>query len=424
MASFTASPPTSQATLPPTDDPTTTLTRLSLIESNASRDYGFRAANTIPAFLRRKNISCAPATVGLAKTRAEWDKHCGPISWTAYERMKPAFERVGAMMMMSEPFFAKLLFARAEVVESNSQSTKSRTPNRTCLDQRYVTPMREEWDEYSRIHQLLPSRLRLFMGRDDHPLNHPDWHGYTKCGWHESSQAQLSLHINSVYLKFFSDRDYEHWSEETKNNILFQLAITVGHELAHMMWLIRVSIAWRVLKEKYPNRDERPYFDKQQAEPLYDPTLPESELGNVWEHYMFGGVVRFANEDLFNLLGRGGDLIRVSGLEYAFSHDFNVKDGKVVPGEWYTLDSRIVKAFFDDKKFDAAFKRRLASNSQPQRLTVMSILDALALEPQLKIPSPRLQQSKEEQSTELKLAEGLSDASAEIMADLEGLEIT
>ncbi len=423
MATFTASPPTVQPTLPSTDDSCATSRRLCLVQSNPSQDYGFSKADTIPAFLKRQNISCAPATIGLAKTRIEWDKHCSPINRTAYERMKPAFDRVGAMMIMSEPFFAKILFASASYIEDSPGVKKSRKRTQTCLDQKYVAPKKEEWDEYSRIDQVLPSRLRVFM-KHDGDLTKPKWHGCVKWDWNKLADSQLSLHINEAYLRFFSDRDYEYFATETKNNILFQLAITMGHELAHLMWLIRISGSYRLPKEKYPNPRDRPYFDPDQAEPFYDPTFKESELGNAWEHYVFGGIIRYTNQELFDLLGPHGDLVRVNSLEYSFSHDFNVQHGKVVPGQWHLLVGRIVNAFFDDKAFNAAFWLRLESQCpHPPALTVMSILEALALDPQLGIPTHWLKQAEQRRSKEPNIAERLPDVSAETMADLRGLKI-
>ena len=214
-------PPTITANRPTTSVPT---------------PHGTTEGDTIPAFLKRENISCARASIGSKKTQEEWERNCNSISRGAYSRMTPALRRVGEMMEASEPFFARILFAKRKVMPDMLPSDDPQRPKK-YLDSDFLGASPEEWEAYDQVIHVLPSRLRVYMGRDEVCTRLPCY-AYSSFDYNPSP-GNLSIHINPAYLAFFSERNYDRFSETMKNAVLFMLATTIMHEMAHIMWLTR-----------------------------------------------------------------------------------------------------------------------------------------------------------------------------------------
>ena len=246
--------------------------------------YGLDEQDGVPEFLWRENIDCiAQGTTRRALLkRPRWGECKLSISYTVYERIRPALRRVGAMMAMSEAFFAKILFADVKTFADPALYGWD------YLDANYKTPTEEEREILARTIEGLRSSLRFFMGQDEKSGCH---HGRAsgRLGFSGSSTFyRLDVAIRPAYLLFFSNPEYDSVDEETKNTVLFSLAATILHEMAHSFWQVRR--AWTRIKII----EDGTYLTmhspcKPQPEPLTEMGVPHRELGRSWESFFFGG---------------------------------------------------------------------------------------------------------------------------------------
>ena len=395
--------------------PLTLLTNPPIPDDDAS--CGLAGDDIISAIFRRENISGTSVDIGMEMTQAEWDRDCRPISAIAYERMKPALRRVGEMMQASDPFFVRIIYAEIKQMPEDYCQSDSRRP-KTFLDPLFQGANREGWEAYDDMKRYLHTRLRVYMG-DNEDCTQPESHACTNFSY-QPRPGKLSIHVNPAYLAFFSERDYDLFEEITKNNVLFMLAVTLGHEMAHVMGYVRQSNEYADFCKNYPQRENRPKFDN--TEPIYDTSLPESELGRAWEHYMFGGISEFVNKT--NALSLKGNLLWINSIKFSSHHSFKLRHRDSVAGKWNVLEEGLINAFFDNETMAKAWQRW--QDIKPESVESKdgaNILDAIkwVLEQTLERKQTNLLGLEAWQSHGTSLASTLPDISQETKADLEQL---
>lgn len=92
--------------------------------------------------------------------------------------------------------------------------------------------------------------------------------------------ATQAIQLNSKFTTFFTNYHYEQFSDKLKQRLLFILAVTLVHELAHVWYTCR--------RFDYLRSGQYAVANYLKDEPLFTGNEPSPELGFSWEFFAFG----------------------------------------------------------------------------------------------------------------------------------------
>ncbi|KPI36388.1 uncharacterized protein AB675_2938 [Cyphellophora attinorum] len=100
--------------------------------------------------------------------------------------------------------------------------------------------------------------------------------------------TNVAITLNPLFLRYLHQDTYPKIGYHAKVYVLFFLAVTLVHELAHAVWMCRTAPATEDEKDIDDNNRTQKNKKKREHEPFIN-TDRKSELGKAWETSVFGG---------------------------------------------------------------------------------------------------------------------------------------
>ena len=179
-----------------------------------------------------------------------------------------------------------LKFPRAEVVGRHNFPLP-------LLDSGFDGNERER-QAYTTMLASLSNTLRIYTGfREDDPLQNV--HGSTNALTNQ--RVPVYEQINSKFIDWYSQADYDARNVQKKNMIAYALATTLVREHAHAVWKMRNHAIFMKAWGEYEGLFSLEEFVRRATptEPLVSLRDREPDLGMSWEHYFCGGLFPHPN---------------------------------------------------------------------------------------------------------------------------------
>ena len=244
------------------------------------------------------------------------DIHSDVLPKYVYKRMRPAFELASAMFTHSEAYNIRTLCASILAKDGL-----------LVLDADYdITPADRK--QYRKFLLKLKDDISLHFGSSRVLQNEHAAFGTTVLlNSGPYTPDLLVCEINKPDLDFYSDPNFDSYSEKHRMKVHFNLAITLSHEAAHFFHVYRIS-------------------GPDQYKLTYHLDHKEPEIGVSWTHYFFNDPPQIANlvDDHRGALARTDDSdnlsIDLSDTIVINAHGWN-------PRVKWNIHSDIIEAFFD-----------------------------------------------------------------------------
>ncbi|RVX75074.1 hypothetical protein B0A52_01351 [Exophiala mesophila] len=271
------------------------------------------------------------------------------VSDEFYQRIRPALVLATRFIENSRDFYDSIW---AGIQRDNGDILEE--------DSHHNNPFINMWNE-SVLDQM--SNFQIYLG------HHPNFDAYNSSahihwGVYPTTQVEristIALHIGQNFTTFFQHPEYQEWPQQKKNRILFLLAATLTHEVAHVCWRFRcMSIARR--SKNYNDSADEPYRHKDD---------PERELGFAWEDWALGGLVttlhRDPSTDDHGEQDTPYTLAEEVGLTRWRDYVNKTRDSSL----FLPISPDLLDAMFDSKVWEVAFK----SNIKPVKPDFLAII--------------------------------------------------
>ena len=318
------------------------------LEFNAAKSPTL-ANDVLNIFLKKKFVIETPS--------AEWDE--------AYENMKPAFRLVSRWM--TDPIYQSFW---------------------NTLVNSYGHRMDREDPEGRIIWEIESSNWRLRM--EDHDLDLPDVFDHISHhfrfqpmnhAWAETRSqlkpGNLGKNFSSVTFlhEDFLHLSYTDFPKATKSQqlrFLYFLAVTVAHEMAHLIWQHNWAKMWDMALYNFHRvMDWEPYFVHDDFVPS---GLSHNELGIVWEWFMFGGRIQPLNQSLSPFVPDGLVILPMDMVRHTYFWD---PQCRIAPLRTSWISDQFSEAWWQRKGERAALARQpRRPGLAPDRATVNRTIDS------------------------------------------------
>lgn len=241
-----------------------------------------------------------------------------------YKRMRPALELASAMFIHSEPYNTRTLCAPILPMDGL-----------LVLDSDYdITPADRK--QYRKFLLKLKADVRIHFGSGvAHRLGHPAFAVTSLLDTEPYTPQMLLVEVNRGDLDFYSDPNFDSYSEKHRMKVHFFLATVLCHEAAHWSHSYRVrelGLDWKLLTY---NSDHR---------------LHEPEIGFSWTHYFFYDPPMLTNLVLDHQ--REMDRTQPTDLGIDLSEPIVINALGWNPRMMWNIHSDILEAFFDVDLWD------------------------------------------------------------------------
>jgi len=279
-------------------------------------------------------------------------EHCNKLPAHIFERIQPALRLSTLLLEKSLPWFWNVRYApfrffghpkRSELILDEGEWTSAKE-NQIRRDLNIIA------QRYFILHGLNSWELRAVgmsasvrANLDADVPEDPDEDDYT-IYWQK--KEHLLTVIAKETIDFIGSRNWLDLPLPVQHRGLFQLAVLMMHELAHIL--------------NYYRRDDALFNN----EPYFHRSEPTRELGFSWEYYMFGGLITVVDGELTGVKpdkNGGEDLVRGIHRVWNWPHRFcthvqhfgdwkhpkhRVDDLNHPPACWL-IASRSIEQFFD-----------------------------------------------------------------------------
>jgi hypothetical protein len=269
------------------DDSTPSATSISDPDPDPVTHWSFHSHSMpVPALLWPTQIETIHPTPPYTDYLKHWDTITSPISKTIYLRILPALVRAGKLLELSEPFFARVVFAeRKKGVDKNGEPW-------IYLDPSFKRLAPNQLYDFDQCVRRVTQSVRVIMCPEELPRSvyetRSSLHIRSREWWGLAFQVvfwrpELFIHLSHRFSSFFSHPKYDQIPEKTRDNVLFALVTTILHEMAHIFWTVRVQVELACeMRDPMETRDE----------PYWEVSDPRAEIGEAWERWFWGAKVR------------------------------------------------------------------------------------------------------------------------------------
>ncbi|KAI1624747.1 hypothetical protein EDD37DRAFT_608231 [Exophiala viscosa] len=217
----------------------------------------------------KSNFSRLSAISGLEKPIETWLDPKWTVTDTFYDRIRPALVLATRLLEETGEFFDTVLLGKIQ----------DRRNGRFYALEEGLT---EGPSFFPEGHSSL-KKFQIFTGYNEESCE--EAHATAQHGMFPQKGSQRlatqAIQLNTRHTTFFTHAHYDLFTGEVKQRILFMLAVTLVHELAHVWYDCRMfdymrQVQWIVAK------------CLRVSEPFFTGEEPEPELGLSWESFAFG----------------------------------------------------------------------------------------------------------------------------------------
>ncbi|KIW20397.1 hypothetical protein PV08_00972 [Exophiala spinifera] len=225
----------------------------------------------------------------------EIDEPENNIDEVVYDRMKPGLRLATLFLEQATPELARIYYAGLEPVANAAghPGQRLREWRDTPAKQRALNNELTRVAKWYRITKLEdqggdPQDVCPHIKEDTAVTDLEYAPGHTRplpIFWPRTSMSE-------VWQAFFERRDWDTIGETEKEIRLLLLAVTLIHELAHVVWFHRLTAKYVLARKRGPQ--DFSDLDFNESEPMFE-GRPWAECGYVIEETMLGGFLSYSN---------------------------------------------------------------------------------------------------------------------------------